>query len=237
MMELRAGDYREVLADVERVDAVICDPPYSERTHGSRYGEQTDGADRRWLDGAYSAWGAGDVAALYRLPVAGWIVAMTDHALAPAYEAAAREAGRYTFAPLPIVEPGRNVRLCGDGPACWGIWMMASRPRELSRWGALPGAYIAEKAEKEVVGGKPLALMRAIVRDYSRPGDLVCDPCAGGGTTLLAAAMEGRRAIGAELDPATFAKAVKRLSRGYTPPLIVSERAEPEQIALGEVKP
>jgi DNA modification methylase len=53
--------------------------------------------------------------------------------------------------------------------------------------------------------------MRAIVRDYSRPGDLVCDPCAGGGTTLLAAIMEGRRAIGSEIDPVTFEKAVKRL--------------------------
>lgn len=31
-IELRLGDYREVLADVE-ADAVITDPPYSERTH------------------------------------------------------------------------------------------------------------------------------------------------------------------------------------------------------------
>jgi 23S rRNA G2445 N2-methylase RlmL len=31
-IELRLGDWREVLADVEP-DAVITDPPYSERTH------------------------------------------------------------------------------------------------------------------------------------------------------------------------------------------------------------
>jgi len=60
-------------------------------------------------------------------------------------------------------------------------------------------------------------LMRAIVSDYSRPGDLVCDPFAGGGTTLLAAAIEGRRAIGAEESPETYARAVRRLSAGYTP--------------------
>ena len=64
-----------------------------------------------------------------------------------------------------------------------------------------------------------MALMRAIVRDYSRPGDLVCDPFAGGGTTLLAAVMEGRQAIGAELDPITFEKAEARLRGGYTPDL------------------
>ena len=61
--------------------------------------------------------------------------------------------------------------------------------------------------------------MRALVRDYTRPGDLVCDPCAGGATTLLAAAIEGRRAIGAELDPSTHAKAMRRIARGYTPDL------------------
>ena len=32
-----------------------------------------------------------------------------------------------------------------------------------------------------------------------------------------AAAMEGRRAIGAECDPQTYAKAVRRLSAGWTP--------------------
>jgi site-specific DNA-methyltransferase (adenine-specific) len=62
-----------------------------------------------------------------------------------------------------------------------------------------------------VVGSKPLWLMRAIVRDYSRPGDVVCDPCAGGATTLIASVIEGRQAIGSELDPATHAKALNRI--------------------------
>ena len=71
-----------------------------------------------------------------------------------------------------------------------------------------------------VAGGKPLWLMRAIIRDYTRPGDLVCDPCAGGGTTLLAAAIEGRRAIGAEMNPDTHSKATARIAAGYTPNML-----------------
>jgi site-specific DNA-methyltransferase (adenine-specific) len=65
--------------------------------------------------------------------------------------------------------------------------------------------------------------MRAIIRDYTRPGDLIVDPFAGSGTTLLAARLEGRRAIGAELDPKTFALAVKRLSTPWTPRLFADQ--------------
>jgi DNA modification methylase len=61
--------------------------------------------------------------------------------------------------------------------------------------------------------------MRALVRDYTRPGDLICDPCAGGGTTLLAGVMEGRRAVGAECMPEHYEIARKRLERGFTPSL------------------
>lgn len=55
--------------------------------------------------------------------------------------------------------------------------------------------------------------MRAIVRDYTKPGDLVVDPFCGGGTTALACAYESRRCITSEMDPDTYALAVKRLER------------------------
>jgi site-specific DNA-methyltransferase (adenine-specific) len=82
-----------------------------------------------------------------------------------------------------------------------------------------------------VVGAKPIDLMRALVRDYSRPGDVICDPCAGGGTTGRAAQLEGRGFIGAEMDPDTFAKAQERLARPFTAPLLI-DTEEAEQGAL-----
>jgi DNA modification methylase len=62
--------------------------------------------------------------------------------------------------------------------------------------------------------------MRAIVRDYSRPGDLIVDPFCGSGTTALAAAMESRRCITSEENPEHHAIAKRRLDRGYQPGLI-----------------
>lgn len=60
---------------------------------------------------------------------------------------------------------------------------------------------------------KPLAVAEALVRECTPPGALVLDPFAGSGTTLLAAAVLGRRAIGIERDEATAEKAVQRLNQ------------------------
>jgi site-specific DNA-methyltransferase (adenine-specific) len=221
MIDLRLGRWEDALADVERVDAVICDPPYSDRTHAGHDAVEGLAGHRRGL--GYFAWTPADVrgfVSAWSPRCAGWLVAMTDHTLFGAWERALLAAGRYVFAPVPSVSPGARVRLSGDGPSCWTDWIVVARPRrrEFCSWGTLRGHYLhPPERDKVVAGGKPLSLMRALVRDYTRPNDLVCDPCAGGGTTLLAAAMEGRRAIGAEMDPATHAKAQARIAAGYTP--------------------
>lgn len=228
-IDLRCGRWQDVLADVE-CDALICDPPYSERTHeAQRYGARATGYKDSWVSSSgleYTGWTAENVDAFcahWASRCHGWIVALTDSELYPAWRDALRRENRYVFHPLPIVLRGMNVRLGGDGPSSWAVWCVVSRPRSLAHWGTLDGAYVGspgagpERAGMAVRGAKPLWLMRALVRDYSRPGDLICDPCAGGATTLLAAAIEGRRAVGAEMDPKTFALAQKRLARGFTP--------------------
>lgn len=213
--DLRLGKWQDALADVEMVDAVVSDPPYSSRTHAGNEDMAGRFGDHGGRSLSYDAWSSDDVCEFVKSwapRCRGWIVALTSDDLAPSYRAAYRAAGLYDFAPVPIV--AHRVRLTGDGPASCAVYLMAARPRRKAflSWGALPGWYQAGIDRGGHIGGKPLELMRAIVRDYSRPGDIVCDPCAGGGTTLLAARMEGRRAIGAEMDPTTHAKASARLA-------------------------
>lgn len=49
---------------------------------------------------------------------------------------------------------------------------------------------------------KPVALVERAIRNSSRPGELVYDPFAGSGTTVIAAEITGRTARAMELDPA-----------------------------------
>jgi hypothetical protein len=226
--QLHLGRWQDALAHVDAVDAVICDPPYGARTHAGHneliQAEKnmrglTDQQTRMVIE--YDAMMPSEVAAFVEAwapRCSGWMVAMTSHDLIPAWEQAYERAGRLAFAPVPIIQ--KRPRLVGDGPSSWAVYAMVSRPRTraMATWGCLPGAYEAPTVKDAgLAGAKPLDLMRAIVRDYSRPGDLVCDPFVGSGTTLLAAIMEGRRAIGSEQKREHYDIAHARLARGHTP--------------------
>lgn len=62
-------------------------------------------------------------------------------------------------------------------------------------------ALRAESGERFHKQQTPLALLARIVLSSSNPGDLVLDPFAGTGTTLVAAAQLGRPSVGLEIDP------------------------------------
>jgi len=234
MMELRCGRWQDVLADVVECDAVLTDPPYSEWTHK---GNETldDQYGRTTLNG-YSFLTAVDVRALVDgwVPrLAGWFLAMTDDFLSWEYRSALAYAGFYSFASVSLIQ--HRPRLGGDGPGSCTVHIQVARPKQkrFCSWGSLPGWYKYPPAKiKGVNGAKPLGLMQQIVGHYSRPNDLIVDPYAGSGTTLLAAAIEGRRAIGAEMDPKTFDLAVKRLSKGYTPNMFVQNKPKAKQEPL-----
>ena len=59
---------------------------------------------------------------------------------------------------------------------------------------------------------KPIALMRQLVEDFSEPGELLCDPFAGSGTTAVACAQLVRRFVGWEVSAGYHAAAVGRIN-------------------------
>ena len=57
-----------------------------------------------------------------------------------------------------------------------------------------------------------LSEIKVLVEKFSCPGDLVVDPCLGGGTTAVAAHELGRRFIGCDRDPAAIQATKRRLA-------------------------
>jgi site-specific DNA-methyltransferase (adenine-specific) len=60
---------------------------------------------------------------------------------------------------------------------------------------------------------KPLKFCTTLIHRLTKPGDLVCDPFMGSGTTLRAAKDLGRRAIGIEIEERYCEVAAKRLAQ------------------------
>lgn len=107
-----------------------------------------------------------------------------------------------------VYGPGFN----GEPPA---------RVYDANAGGASRFFYVAKAAshERPEVAGikhptvKPLALMQWLIRLVTAEGDLVLDPFAGSGTTLEAALLEGRHAIGIELTADYLPLIEERLRR------------------------
>jgi site-specific DNA-methyltransferase (adenine-specific) len=64
---------------------------------------------------------------------------------------------------------------------------------------------------------KPVPLLEEIIRIFTDEGDVVIDPCAGSGSTLLAAMKMNRRAYGFEIKKDFFREASEKVLKYYTP--------------------
>jgi hypothetical protein len=224
-LDIKHGRWQDVLLG-NAFHACITDPPYSARTHESKQ-TRSDSCEPRGggynpagLAPSYEGWTPDDVhefVGALSPRVSGWMACMTDSELMPTWREAYESVGRLSFAPVPCVMAGMSVRLAGDGPSSWTVYLMVARPRalEFKNWGTLPGAYVGVPSREAGGGrGKPDWLLRAIVRDYSKQGNLVVDPFAGWGSTLVAALGLGRDAIGCDVDAEAIAEAQSRAARG-----------------------
>jgi hypothetical protein len=223
---LRHGRWQDVLAS-ETCDLLLFDAPYSAGTHSAAT-TRSDGSDAAGLTPEYEHITEADVRAFCEAWAGercrGWMVSITDSESFHLWRDEMARVGRYAFrAPVAIFIPGMSVRMQGDGPSSWTLYAAVSRPRTLaySQWGTLPGGYTGGTETRGRGGGsergggrgKQRWITDAFVRDYSRPGDVVCDPFAGWAGTLASALAYGRRAIGAEMDEAAYREGLRRLAR------------------------
>nr|DAM03130.1 MAG TPA: adenine specific DNA methyltransferase [Caudoviricetes sp.] len=64
---------------------------------------------------------------------------------------------------------------------------------------------------------KPVPVLRRLIEVFTDPGDVVIDPCAGSGTTLLAAEQLGRKAYGFEIKKDFYKDATEKVLKNIQP--------------------
>lgn len=217
------------LAD-KSVDHVICDPPYEAEAHNLQ---------RRTKDAKNGNAGGHDgrVAGVFAVSfepiteavrdavcreaarvVRRWAIFFCQSEAVAAWRASLSVAGLGWKRAAIWVKPDAQPQLTGDKPGVGYESIAIAHPAGRSRWngGGRVGVYVFNKNadDKQRFGHptqKPLALMEQLVRDFTDPGELVCDPFAGSGTTGVACKRLGRNFIGWEKDPKFHAAAVKRI--------------------------
>ena len=79
------------------------------------------------------------------------------------------------------------------------------RPKDLVTFQKLNSSQMVHPTEK------PVGLLANLITSVTKPGDLILDPFAGSGSTLVAAKKTGRRFIGMELDDDFYRIAQRRI--------------------------
>jgi site-specific DNA-methyltransferase (adenine-specific) len=212
------------------VDHVICDPPYEAEAHtkarraahGSDFDSARAGAVAEYaigFDAITEEQRCASAAQMVRVS-RGWVIAFCQVEAVSMWRAAFTAAGASWRRACAWVKPDGAPQFTGDRPAqgfeCIACaWAGGGR----SEWngGGKRGVYELcvndfGRIARPHPTSKPEALMEALIRDFTDPNDLICDPFAGSGTTGVAAIRHGRRFIGWERDPKYHAVATKRLS-------------------------
>lgn len=222
---LYLGDCLEVMPTLGKVGHVFADPPYEASLHAAKNSltgrkHRNDGvAELKGLDFApidaireefITACGISE----------GWVVAFCT------VEGVAKWADAINPSPLKYkracvwVKPDSTPQLNGQGPAQGAECFVAAwAGKGFAKWnsGGKRGVYThfvnPTNRDGRHPTEKPLALMSEILLDFTNPGELICDPFMGSGTTGVAAVKLGRQFVGIEQDERYFDIACDRISR------------------------
>lgn len=195
-VDIRHGDFRETLADLSDVDAIITDPPYPNEFI-PLFGDLSEVASRILKpDGVLvvmtgQSWMREYLAELDKHMVYRWTaayiaqgartrvhVAKVGTGWKPLFIYQRKEASEYPFLVDDLFDAACGTR---DGT-----------DKQFHHWGQSE-AGIAEQVER-----------------FTEPGDLVVDPFLGGGTTAVVSRDLGRRFVGCDIDAAAITTSRER---------------------------
>jgi hypothetical protein len=225
-IDLRCCDVAEVLAEVTGATLVVADPPW---VYGQRISGSGKGADDH-----YECLAMADILGHLRLALAccgpsARCVVWTTHSQMPEFLShAVRADDVTTLGGWRWVTGGTWAKVGADGAkggrGAPGIgyhalssesepWLLLAGPGPHRRANVSGCRVIPRhRGRGEEHSEKPVEYQREMIRGWTEPGDLVLDLYAGLGSVARACKAEGRRYIGAEIDPARHERALAKLA-------------------------
>lgn len=214
---LYLGNCRDVLPTLQRVDAVVTDPPYGigyqrgsggkgkQRLRSGRNDESPIVGDDKpfdpspWMQWPCILWGANHYAE--RLPHGRWLAWNKLGDLAPWDD-------------------------FSDVEFAWQNTRASDRIFSLLWKGLVQGEKIGN-GERWHPTQKPIGLMQWCIENLPDDCETILDPYAGSGTTGIAAVKLGRKFIGIEIEPKYFDIACKRISEALKQPDLFIDTPKP----------
>ena len=218
LVTLYHGDCREVMASLDAVDHVITDPPYSAHVHGSARSSRMQSANDR--GGKYGADTRRNVdlgfdhlttelreacAAEFARLARRWVLVFSDIESDHLWRTDLTGAGMDYVRTGIWHKVGCTPQFSGDRPATAVEAITITHPKGRKRWNgggghAIWSVPIVHSRGRLHTTQKPESLMRALVEQFTDPGDVILDAFGGSGTTGAAAKYLNRRAVLIEQD-------------------------------------
>ena len=215
-VRLICGDCREILPTLGKVDAVVTDPPYQEKTHRGSLAA---------IDFAPLA--SHDIAKNMLAVSRSWVIAFCEF----------EQLGKYQDATGDCYIRGgiwdkvsQMPQITGDRPAQWGEAIAIMHPKGKKVWNGGGRAAlwrVRHSEEKQHPTQKPIELIGGLLRDFTQPNQTILDPFMGSGTTGVAAVKLGRKFIGIEIEPKYFDIACRRIQAALDAPDMFVEPPKP----------
>lgn len=243
---LYLGDCVETMHELASVDQIICDPPYEQLMHDLHQSvklRRNDGGSERKALGFV---GIDKIRVPFIEQVGrinrGWLLAFCNIEGVWHWRQALIEGGLKFKTTCIWNKPDATPKLNGQGPAlAYECITTTWCGKGHSRWngGGKRGVFTHFTNSPERTGlhptEKPVSLMRELVALFSDPGEIVCDPFMGSGTTGVAAIGLGRKFIGIEIEPKYFDISCRRISDALARPdmfIVPPPKPKQEKMAL-----
>jgi DNA modification methylase len=228
---LYLGDCLTVLPTLAKADAMITDPPFEAEAHTQQrraLGRGSEDGRRDILNAAlpFSAIGEAqrvEVARLMAQGCSGWALVFCQAEAIGAWRQALEGGGAKWRRAMAWVKPDGMPQFSGDRPGM-GYESIATAwcGSGASEWngGGRHGVFVIPKHDSGSGHGgvsnehptqKPRRLMSELVGLFTKPGQMVCDPFMGSGTTGVACMALGRPFVGIEIEEKYFDLACERI--------------------------